>query len=686
MKRIIVTPLSRHLLTVRQVQTSIALDPCPEFVPRCSVLSENLCGKLLDQYPDVKTLKKLHSKMVVDNQFHLNPSIGIKLMRAYAANGETGAARHVFDEIPERNVVFFNVMIRSYVNNNLYHDAILVFKSMSRYRISPDHYTYPCVLKASSGSGSGSGSGNLCIGLQIHGSVVKVGLNGNLFIGNGLVAMYGKCGCLVEARRVLDEMPRRDVVSWNSMVAGYAQNGRFDDALEICREMEMLKLKPDAGTMASLLPAVTNTSTENVGYVKEMFLKLAKESLVSWNVMIAVYVNNSMPAEAVDLYLQMEAYGFEPDAVSLSSVLPACGDTSALLIGKRIHEYVERKRLRPNLLLENALIDMYAKCGSLEGAKSVFDQMRFRDIVSWTSMISAYGMTGQGHDAVLLFSRMRDSGLIPDAIAFVSILSACSHAGLLEKGWYYFKLMTEQYNIGPRIEHFACMVDLLGRAGQVEEAYKFVREMPMEPNERVWGALLGASQVHSNLSIGLIAADQLFMLAPEQSGYYVLLSNIYAKAGRWEDVRTVRSIMKSKGIKKIPGASNVELKDKIHTFLVGDRSHLQSKEIYEELDVLVGKMKEAGYTPETDSALHDLEDEDKESHLSVHSEKLAIAFAILNTEPGTTIRITKNLRICQDCHVAAKLISKIAEREIIVRDTNRFHRFSNGVCSCGDYW
>ncbi|TXG71073.1 hypothetical protein EZV62_006008 [Acer yangbiense] len=441
------------------------------------------------------------------------------------------------------------------------------------------------------------------VGLQIHGAAVKVGLDSNLFIGNRLVSMYGKCGCSVEARQVLDEMPNRDVVSWNLMVAGYVQSGRFDDALEVCREMESLRLKPDTGTMASLLPAVTDTSSENV---------------------------YAMPTEAVDLYSQMDMQGIEPDAISFASVLPACGDLSALLLGRQIHQYVQRKKLRPNLLLENAL--MYAKCGSLAEARAVFDGRQFRDIVSWTSMISAYGMGGKGCDAVALFSKMQYSGLCPDSIAFVSVLSACSYSGLLEEGRYNFKLMTGRYKIIPRIEHFACLVDLLGRAGKVEEAYSIIRQMPMEPNERVWGPLLGACRVYSNMDIGLLAADHLFRLAREQSGYYVLLSNIYAKAGRWDDVMTV------------------------YTFLAGHQLHAQSKKIYEELDVLVGKMKEAGYVPETDSALHDMEEEDKEYHLAIHNEKLAIVFAILNTKPGTPIRVTKNLRICGDCHIAAKLI------------------------------
>ncbi|CAN0902891.1 Putative pentatricopeptide repeat-containing protein At3g49142 [Linum grandiflorum] len=671
--------LSRHFATVQQLQNAAScLRPEYSAAGVASSLAENPYAKTLDQLPDVATLRKLHSRILMDRNLRSNPSLGIKLMRAYAASGHPRDARHIFDEITEKNVVFFNVMIRSYVNNHFHGDALAVYRNMLNSEIVPDHYTFPCVLKAC------SGSDNLCLAVQIHSCIVKVGLDSNRYIGNCLVAMYGKCKRLKEARQVLDEMPSRDVVTWNSFIAGCAQNGRFDEALDCCREMERLKLKPDSSTMASLSPAVTNTSPHNVAYVKEMFIKMTNKSLVSWNVMIAVYVNNSMPNEAVELFSQMEVQGFKPDAVTISTVLPACGDISAISLGRKIHDYVARKKLRPNLLLENALIDMYAKCGCLTDARTIFDEMQFRDVVSWTSMLSAYGRSGQGYQAVELFSEMQSSGLKPDSVAFVSILAACSHAGLVDQGMYYFDLMSK-YGIIPMMEHFACVVDLLGRAGRIEQAYTFIRQMPVEPNERVWGALLSACRVYSNMDVGLVAADQLFQLAPEQSGYYVLLSNIYAKAGKWQNVGTIRSIMKNKGITKVPAISNVEVNGQIVSFLVGDRSHPQWKEIYKELDVLVGKMKQLGYAPETDSALHDVEEEEKECHLAVHSEKLAIVYAILNTSPGTAIRITKNLRVCGDCHVAIKLMSKITGREIIVRDTNRFHNFQHGFCSCGDY-
>ncbi|KAK4402218.1 putative pentatricopeptide repeat-containing protein [Sesamum angolense] len=651
----------------------------------CHVLTatknaEALIIQTLDKSPDVRTLKKLHSRIISDPNLYSDTSLAIKLMRAYAARGKPDVTRKIFDRISERNNVICNVMIRSYVNNHFYRDAILMYKSMLASGIMSDHYTLPCVLKAC------SASDDLRFGLQIHCPAVKKGLDLTLFTGNGLVAMYGKCGNLEDARRVLDEMPCRDIVSWNSMVAGYAQNGRFDEALEVCKEMESLGVKPDPGTMASLSPAVTNTSTENVMFMKKIFLGMSKEELVAWNVMTAVYANNSMSTEAIDLYLQMETNGIQPDAITIASVLPACGDLSAVSLGKRIHEYVEMRGLKPNLSIENALIDMYAKCGCLVEARKVFDEMQMKDVISWTSMMSAYGRSGKGQEAIELFSKMQDLGLVPDSIAFVSILSACSHAGLLSEGRNYFRLMTEEYKIVPRLEHYTCMVDLLGRAGRVDEAYTHIKQMPMKPNDRVWGALLNACHVYNNMDIGVVAADHLFQLAPQQSGYYVLLSNIYAKAGRWKDVTLIRSIMRGRGIKKIPGVSNVELQDRVHTFLAGDRSHPQSPEIYEELESLLGKMKEAGYVPKTDTALHDVEEEDKENHLVVHSEKLAIVFAIINSKPGILIRVTKNLRVCEDCHVAIKFISKITEREIIVRDTNRYHHFENGICSCGDYW
>ncbi|XP_072954415.1 putative pentatricopeptide repeat-containing protein At3g49142 [Typha angustifolia] len=670
------------LLTIKKPTSfpSKSLHSIPRSIPDHPVL------QLIDQCQSsssLPNLQSLHSHLLSLPHLISDPSVQIKLIRAYAACGDVSYARRMFDEIPHKTTIFFNVMIRGYVTHRRHRDALLLFSHMGRGQINakPDHYTYPCALKAC------SGSGDLAVGRQVHAIVGKLGLDSNLFVGNTLITMYSLCACSGDAFRVFGEMSHRDSVSWNAMIAGFAHGGLLDRAIEVCKEMVTAgRPKPDAGTMASILPAMENAPSENITFIKKVFDAMPKKGLISWNAMIAIYANNSMAAEAIELFNDMEKDGVEPDVVTLASVLPACGDLSAFDLGKQIHELIRKKRMCPNMVLENALMDMYANCGCLKDAREVFDGMREHDVVSWTSIISAYGMHGCGLDAIRLFEKMQESGLRPDSIAFVSVLSACSHAGLLSEGKYYFHCMINKYHINPKVEHYACMVDLLGRAGCIEEAYGFIIRMPVEPNERVWGALLGACRVHSDMEIGLIAADNLFELVPTQSGYYVLLSNIYAKAGRWGEVMSVRRVMLSKGIKKVPGCSNVKLGNRVHTFHVGDTSHPQSEKIYEKLDALFGRMKDLGYVAATDTALHDVEEEDKEGHLSMHSEKLAIAFVLINTRPGTPIRITMNLRMCGDCHHAAKLISTITEREIILKDTNRFHHIDRGVCSCGDYW
>lgn len=281
---------------------------------------------------------------------------------------------------------------------------------------------------------------------------------------------------------------------------------------------------------------------------------------------------------------------------------------------------------------------------------------------------------------------VEETGIRPDSITFIGVLSACSHAGLVIEGFCYFEVMSHQYGIGPRLDHFGCMVDLFGRAGLLEEANKFINEMPFEPDASVWSALLGACRIHKNLELGIHAAEHLLQLEPECAATHVMLANIYAAAGRWNDAANVRRMMKDKGLKKQPGCSWIEVNNKMHSFVVGDTSHPQTEEIYTLLDALAGQMKEAGYLPDTDFVLHDVEEEQKKDLLCHHSEKLAIAFGLISTPPWTSITVTKNLRVCGDCHRATKFISKVVGREIIMRDANRFHRFKDGLCSCGDYW
>ncbi|CAL4930053.1 unnamed protein product [Urochloa decumbens] len=615
----------------------------------------------------------------------------VKLIQAYASCSALPAARAVLESscslyhgaAAAAATVCFNVLIRALTTASLHRDALRLFASMRPRGPAwfPDHYTYPLALK------SCAATKDLLLGLQVHSAVARLGLDANRYVAHSAISMYARCGRPEDAYRVFDGMQHRDVVSWNAMISGFSRAGLFERAVDVFKEFVALQCSlPDAGTMASILPAMGSAKAEDILFVRKAFDEMQFKELISWNAMLAIYANNRYHVKAVELFLRMENDGVEPDSVTLATALPPCGELSAFSVGKRIHEIIKRKRMLPNSILENALMDMYASCGCLKDAREVFDSMSSRDVISWTSIVSAYGKHGHGREAVDLFEKMLGQGLEPDSIAFVAILAACSHSGLLDVGKRYFDSMTCRYHITPKAEHYTCMVDLLGRAACIGEAYDFIRTMPIEPNERVWGALLQACRIHSNMDIGLVAADSLFRLVPEQTGYYVLLSNMYARAGRWADVTLVRSVMADKGIKKLPGASIVELGDRVHTFHIGDRCHPQSEMIYQKLDELLQKIRGMGYNPEVEATLHDIEEEDKEGHLSVHSEKLAIAFLLINTSPGTPIRVTMNLRICGDCHLAAKLISTITSREIILKDTNRIHHIVQGACSCGDYW
>lgn len=295
-------------------------------------------------------------------------------------------------------------------------------------------------------------------------------------------------------------------------------------------------------------------------------------------------------------------------------------------------------------------------------------------------------MHGKGEAAIELFEKMQRDMVAPDNITFVNVLSACAHSGLVEEGQRYFQSMVEVHGIEPRKEHFGCMVDLLGRAGMLEEARKLISEMPMSPDVGVLGALLGACKIHGNVELGEHIGRIVIELEPENSGRYVLLANLYANAGRWEDVANVRRLMNDRGVKKVPGFSMIELEGVVNEFIAGGGAHPQTKEIYAKVDEMLKCIRSAGYVPDTEGVLHDLDEEEKENPLYYHSEKLAIAFGLLKTKPGETLRISKNLRVCKDCHQASKLISKVFDREIIVRDRNRFHHFKRGDCSCKDYW
>eukprot|EP01018_Ginkgo_biloba_P020216 Gb_20456 [translate_table: standard] len=546
-------------------------------------------------------------------------------------------------------------------------EAFHILHVMDHRGIRPDSLTYASLLQGCANKKA------LQEGKSVHIHMTESGFKPDVFLGNTLVSMYVKCGSLVDARRVLDEMPERNVVSWTALIAAYARHGYSEKALTVFNQMQRTGIQPNQFTFASVLPACANLEALEHG-------KQIHEDIVRSGFQYNVFVGSAL----VDMYIKCQRV--KPVSDTFASVLPACANLAALKHGQKIHDNIIKSGFESDVFVGNALIDMYAKCGIIEDAHRVFDKMLRRDVVSWNAMVVGYAMHGCGNKALQLFEEMRYSDTNPDHVTFVGVLSACRHTGQVDAGWQYFDFMSSHYYITPAMEHYCCMVDLLGRAGLLLEAQDFIDKMPIEPDAAVWGSLLGACRIHTNIELGEKVAGRLFELDPKNAASYVVLSNIYAAAGRWEDIEKLQKMMKDRSIKKKPGCSWIEVNNKVHTFLLGDRSHPQSQKIYAELEALSEQMKESGYVPNTAFVLYDVGEEQKEHVLCHHSEKLAIAFGLINTPPGTPIRIVKNLRVCGDCHTATKFISKIVSREIVVRDANRFHHFEDGHCSCKDYW
>eukprot|EP01018_Ginkgo_biloba_P026293 Gb_12542 [translate_table: standard] len=648
--------------------------------------------------------KLVHAHMT-DNGFKPDVFLATNLMTIYSKCGSLVDARRVLDEMPKRNVVSWNAMIAAYSKHGCAEEALMLFHKMQGKGIQPDQFTFSGILPICANLEA------LEHGKEIHENIMRSDFQWNIFVGTALLDMYVKCGSIDDARQVFDEMPERNVVSWNAMIAGYAQNGHVDEAVILFQRMpeknvvswtamiagyaqngyvdkalELFQKMPVRNEVTWTAILTGYTQGGHVDEALELFQKMHERDVVSWSAMIAGCAQSGRVNEALKLFQQMQLTGVKPNPVTFASILPAFANMADLKHGKEVHKDIIMSGFESNTFVGNALVDMYAKCGSIEYARNVFDKMSRRNVVSWTTMIVGHAIHGDGKKALQLFEQMKRSGIKPNNVTFVGVLSACCHAGLLDDGWHYFHGMSREYHLTPTVEHYCCMVSLLGRAGQLDEAHDFINNMPIKPHTAVWGSLLAACRLHTNIEIGERVAERLFEWEPGNASNYVLLSNIYATTGRWDDAEKVRKLMKDRTVEIMPGCSWIEVNNKVHAFLVGDRSHPQTHTIYAELERLYGVMKEAGYVPDTNFVLHDVEDEQKEHSVCHHSEKLAIAFGLINTSPGTPIRIIKNLRVCGDCHSATKFICDIVAREIVVRDTNRYHHFKGGVCSCGDYW
>ena len=469
------------------------------------------------------------------------------------------------------------------------------------------------------------------------------------YVNNVLITLYTRCGKLVEARRVFDKMPVKDLVSWNAILSGCVNARRIEEANSIFREMPV-------------------------------------RSLLTWTVMISGLAQNGFGEEGLKLFNQMKLEGLEPCDYAYAGAIASCSVLGSLDNGQQLHSQIIRLGHDSSLSVGNALITMYSRCGPVEGADTVFLTMPYVDSVSWNAMIAALAQHGHGVQAIQLYEKMLKENILLYRITFLTILSACSHAGLVKEGRHYFDTMHVRYGITSEEDHYSRLIDLLCRAGMFSEAKNVTESMPFEPGAPIWEALLAGCWIHGNMELGIQAADRLLELMPQQDGTYISLSNMYAALGQWDEVARVRKLMRERGVKKEPGCSWIEVENMVHVFLVDDAVHPEVHAVYRYLEQLVHEMRKLGYVPDTKFVLHDMESEQKEYALSTHSEKLAVVYGIMKLSLGATIWVLKNLRICRDCHNAFKYISKLVDQEIIVRDRKRFHHFRNGECSCSNYW
>lgn len=579
--------------------------------------------------------KLVHAHMI---QMHFqcqDISLTNKLVTVYAKFGCLADARRVFDQMPDRDVVSWTAMISAYARDRYADKALKMFDEMKQTGVQPNHFTFSSVLPACATLAS------LEQGREIHEEISTSGFLSEVFVGNALVDMYAKCGSIEEARHVFDKMPQRDVVSWNAMISGYALNGQIDKALELFQNIpkrnvvswtsmitgyaqnglavEALKLfqqmqragvKPISNTFASVLSACADLAALDQGmevhediirsqfnfhasvgnslvdmyskcgqikYAHTVFEKMSERNVVSWTAMIGGYVQNGLCEQALTLFRQMQRLSIRANLRTFVGLLPACADLAALEQGMEIHGDIIRSGFQFDVFVGNALVDMYAKCGTIDSARNLFDKMSLRDVVSWTVIIAGYALHGQAHEALKLFEKMQQSGTNPNHVTFVAVLCACCHAGLVNEGQRYFDDMTKHYHIAPVMEHYGCIVDLLGRAGCLTEAEDFINQMPIKPDVTVWGCLLGACSFHNNIEVGERVAERFFELDPNNSAPYVVLSNLYATAGRWGDIEKIRRLMKGKKVKKKPGCSWIEINKRVHSFLIGDKPHKETE-------------------------------------------------------------------------------------------------------------
>ena len=619
-----------------------------------------------------------------------------------------GLTHQLFDEIPVSNTFAWNNLIQTHLTNGDSGRVVSTYRQMLLRGVRPDKHTIPRILTAARHTSSFS------FGKQVHGHALKLGLSSESYVISALLEMYGRLDGADAAKLVFCKSARRNSVSWTLISRLYIMEDKPGLAVDMFKQMVESKSEIDPLALVTAIVAcgmlkslqegryvheiakkcgleadvlVSNSLLKmyiDCGSIKDaraVFDRMPSKDVISWTEIFRGYVKNGGFNEGLKLFRQMSMEGVKPDSLAISSILPACGRGAAHKQGKEIHAYLLRNGIDLNVTVQNAVLDMYVKSGFIESAAKIFAGMKDRDAISWTVMILGYSLHGQGELGVDLFRKMeKNSSVEIDQIAYAAALHACTTARLVEQGRFYFNCIT-----APKIRHYALMVALLSRVGLFDEARVFMEEHKLEGHVEVLKALLDGCRIHHNMRTAKRVIEQLCDLQTLNADNYVLLSNWYSSFAKWDMVNELRETIRDMGLKPRKAYSWLEFRNKIHVFGTGDVSHPRSEKIYWELHSLMKKIEEEGTRLNLDFSLHDV-DEERECVPIGHSELLATSFGLISTQAGATIRVTKNLRMCGNCHDSAKAISKIVEREIIIKDPSCFHHFKDGFCSCGDFW
>ncbi|CAH8316991.1 unnamed protein product [Eruca vesicaria subsp. sativa] len=630
-----------------------------------SPITSTALQDILSHCKTIRHIKQLHAHILRTVSDHHQLNTFLFNLSSSSSSISLNYSLSLFSSLPSPPKPFlFNLLLRNLSRSPQPRATILFYQRIRHAGGRLDQFSFTPILKAASKVSA------LFEGMEIHGLAFKTATLSDPFVKTAVMDMYACCGRIVEARKVFDEMSHRDVVTWNTMIERYCRCGFLDEAFKLFEEMKCSNVMPDEMILCNIVSAcarIGNTRYNGVIYeflkgndvkmdahlltalvtmyagagsmdiarefykmmsvrslfvstamvsgfskagrledARDVFDEMEEKDLVCWTTMISAYAESDHPEEALRVFEEMCRYGTEPDEIAMGSVVSACASLGVLEKGKWVHEYTRFNGFESSLTVNNALINMYAKCGGLDAARDVFEKMPTRNVVSWSSMINAFSIHGEANDALTLFNQMKHENVEPNDVTFVGVLYGCSHAGLVEEGKKIFASMTDEYNVTPKLEHYGCMVDLFGRANRLPEALEVIESMPMAPNVVIWGSLMSACRVHGMLELGELAAKQILELEPDHDGALVLMSNIYAREQRWDDVRNVRRGMEEKNVLKEKGLSRIDLNGESHEFLIGDKRHKESDEIYAKLKEVVNELKLVSYVPDCGSVLVDV--------------------------------------------------------------------------------